>query len=183
VLVVALFLQDVDGSGKIRYTEFLAATIEAHGSISEERLAEAFDRIDADDSGYISAENLKAMLGDEFSERDIEEIIKEADLTHDGQISYAEFLALWEDQHEAQRELAINEISLLRPMDSERSRMSSELSFDGEPDIVPRANFIASKMLSERRAKEEDKKVSFQDTMEEVPVATYDTFDEGVAQA
>ena len=46
---------DLDGSGKIRYTEFLAATIEVHGAIDEERLAEAFDRLDCDDSGYISA--------------------------------------------------------------------------------------------------------------------------------
>ena len=36
----------MDGSGKIRYTEFLAATIEARGAISEIRLAEAFDRLD-----------------------------------------------------------------------------------------------------------------------------------------
>lgn len=44
---------DIDGSG-IKYTEFLAATIEAHGTIDENRLAEAFDRLDSDDSGYIS---------------------------------------------------------------------------------------------------------------------------------
>ena len=29
----------------MKYSEFLAATIEAHGAIDEERLAEAFDRI------------------------------------------------------------------------------------------------------------------------------------------
>ena len=44
---------DVDGSGVIRYTEFLAATLEAAGWISEERLAEAFDRLDHDDTGYV----------------------------------------------------------------------------------------------------------------------------------
>ena len=44
---------DVDGSGVIRYTEFLAATMEAAGWISEERLAEAFDRLDHDDTGYV----------------------------------------------------------------------------------------------------------------------------------
>jgi len=43
---------DIDGSGVIRYTEFLAATIEAAGWISEERLAEAFDRVDHDNTGY-----------------------------------------------------------------------------------------------------------------------------------
>lgn len=46
---------DLDGTGKIRYTEFLASTIEAFGEIDEERLAEAFDRLDSDDSGFISA--------------------------------------------------------------------------------------------------------------------------------
>jgi Ca2+-binding EF-hand superfamily protein len=46
---------DLDGTGRIRYTEFLAATIEAHGAINEQRLAEAFDRLDSDDSGFISA--------------------------------------------------------------------------------------------------------------------------------
>jgi calcium-dependent protein kinase len=31
---------DLDGTGVIHYTEFLAATIESHGSISEEQVAE-----------------------------------------------------------------------------------------------------------------------------------------------
>jgi hypothetical protein len=34
------------------YTDFLAATIEAHGHIEEDRIAEAFDRLDSDDNGY-----------------------------------------------------------------------------------------------------------------------------------
>jgi len=40
--------------GLIQYSGFLAATLEVHGRIVEERLAEAFDRIDSDDSGFIS---------------------------------------------------------------------------------------------------------------------------------
>jgi calcium-dependent protein kinase len=51
----------MDGSGKIRYTEFLASTIEAQGAIDETRLAEAFDRLDSDDSGYISKQNLREL--------------------------------------------------------------------------------------------------------------------------
>ena len=35
------------------YTEFLAATLEAHGYIEEERVANAFDRLDSDDSGML----------------------------------------------------------------------------------------------------------------------------------
>jgi Ca2+-binding EF-hand superfamily protein len=34
------------------YTEFLAATIELHGQIEEDRIAEAFDRLDSDNTGY-----------------------------------------------------------------------------------------------------------------------------------
>ena len=36
---------DLDGSGKIRYTEFLAATVEVHVGIDDECLAEAFDML------------------------------------------------------------------------------------------------------------------------------------------
>lgn len=43
---------DLNQNGQIMYTEFLAATIEAHGHIEEDRIAEAFDRIDSDDTGF-----------------------------------------------------------------------------------------------------------------------------------
>jgi calcium-dependent protein kinase len=39
-------------NGLINYTEFLAATIEAQGYIEEDRIAEAFDRLDTDEVGY-----------------------------------------------------------------------------------------------------------------------------------
>ncbi len=53
---------DLDGNGTIEYTEFLAATLEAHCVVVEERLAEAFDRIDTNNSGYISKESLKEIF-------------------------------------------------------------------------------------------------------------------------
>jgi len=96
---------DLDGSGRIRYTEFLAATIEAQGAISEERLAEAFDRFDTDDSGYISVDNLKDVLGENFPRQEIIDILGDAvDPSGDGdgatKISYSAFLRLWEKNHE-----------------------------------------------------------------------------------
>ena len=54
------------------------------GSIEEERIAEAFDRIDADDSGYISQDNLAQLLGKGASKSKIEALIQEADLDKDG---------------------------------------------------------------------------------------------------
>jgi hypothetical protein len=38
--------KDTNHNGRIMYTEFLAATVEAHVRIGEDRIAEAFDRID-----------------------------------------------------------------------------------------------------------------------------------------
>lgn len=49
-------LQDVNGCNEITYTEFIAATLDLHGRVEEKRLAEAFDLMDDDDSGYISKE-------------------------------------------------------------------------------------------------------------------------------
>jgi len=87
---------DIDGCGNISYSEFLAATIEAHGFIEEVRIAEAFDRLDSDDSGYITVNNLTAFLGKDIPESFIHKIIEEADVVdHDGQIDYDEFLGLW----------------------------------------------------------------------------------------
>lgn len=146
---------DLDGTGKIRYTEFLAATIEAHGVISEERLAEAFDRLDADDSGYISAENLAEMLGEDFPKSEIESILKEA--SRDGKVTYSEFLALWETRKEKEREEVMNEIAVeVAPsMSGDISVLSDETDSltlgDDKDSLLARASFIDGKKLSERK--------------------------------
>jgi len=54
---------DVNKNSVINYTEFLAAALETQGMIEEYRLAEAFDLMDSDDSGYISRDNLRQILG------------------------------------------------------------------------------------------------------------------------
>lgn len=75
------------------YTEFIAAALEAHGHIEEERVAEAFDRLDSDDSGFISRQNLRDFLGRDWSNDKINKIMKEGDKDNDGKStcrSYAE---------------------------------------------------------------------------------------------
>mmetsp|Transcript_23294 Transcript_23294/g.33389 ORF Transcript_23294/g.33389 Transcript_23294/m.33389 type:complete len:350 (-) Transcript_23294:1404-2453(-) len=86
---------DVNQNGTILYTEFLAATLEVQGSIEEERIAEAFDRIDADDSGYISKENLRQLLGKGATNSRLNGLIEEADTDKDGKISFDEFKQLF----------------------------------------------------------------------------------------
>jgi Ca2+-binding EF-hand superfamily protein len=62
----------------------LAATLEVHGFIEEERIAEAFDRIDSDSDGFITHSNLRKLLGAEATDERIDELINEADTNKDG---------------------------------------------------------------------------------------------------
>lgn len=50
---------DTDGSGKIDYTEFLAATMEKSVYMKEEKLHAAFSALDLNNTGRISRDNLK----------------------------------------------------------------------------------------------------------------------------
>ena len=86
---------DVGAEGEIYYKEFLAATLEAHGRITEERLAEAFDRIDSDDSGIISKKNLRDLLGGNYSEQKIRDMLSEVDTNNDGGINFDDFMKIF----------------------------------------------------------------------------------------
>lgn len=141
---------DIDGSGHIRYTEFLAATMELHGAIREELLAEAFDRLDSDDSGFISADNLSELLGSDFPREEIDGIIAEATGGANDRISYSEFLKLWEEKKENEREKMIQTL-----VDIEEDTNSvASLDFDGAS--AARAQFIGNKIsASAKSAKSE----------------------------
>ncbi|CAN0518508.1 unnamed protein product, partial [Ectocarpus sp. 12 AP-2014] len=74
------------------YTEFLAATLETGGKeVTDERLAEAFDLLDMDDSGSISKENLLEFLGKDSKGYNVTKLIAEADEDGTGTINLHEF--------------------------------------------------------------------------------------------
>lgn len=117
---------DLDGTGVVHYIEFLAATIESHGSINEERLAEAFDRLDCDDSGWITVRNLRDFLGDDVPETYLDEVIDGADIVGDHRISYDEFIALWNKDDD--KKYTSNHRAVL-------SRHSSKISSTGSASL------------------------------------------------
>jgi len=131
---------DLSGSGGIKYTEFIAATIEAHGVITEARLAEAFDRLDSDDSGFITAKNLVEILGEDVPKDEIDAIIEEADLSNDGCVSYSDFLALFEGTQECDKEN-------LRVLGSELSSISVESDISASDANDAHAQFLQEKHL------------------------------------
>merc|ERR1712238_652807 len=87
---------DINQTGDIMYTEFIAATLEAQGQVDEERIAEAFDRLDSDNTGSISKENIMEFLGEtDTTMEDIEVMIAAADIDDCGEVSFDEFLAMF----------------------------------------------------------------------------------------
>lgn len=91
---------DVYAGGFIQYTEFIASSIEAVGKVEETRLREAFDRLDVDSSGYITRENLRDVLGKDYSDEVAEKYIREVDIDEDGQIGFDEFLKIFRSDKE-----------------------------------------------------------------------------------
>jgi len=88
---------DVNNNGHIQYTEFLAATAEAFGPINEDRIIEAFDRLDYDGKGYITDEDLHQVLNVHYTMDRIAHIINECDVDENGIICWSEFKALFRD--------------------------------------------------------------------------------------
>merc|ERR1711998_2716 len=91
---------DIDQTGKISYTEFLAATVEVMGLSREESLLEAFDRLDSDDSGFITKDNLKEILGSAYKPVDVDRMIDEADFKQNGKVDQDEFLQMMRSEHQ-----------------------------------------------------------------------------------
>lgn len=90
---------DTDGSGEINYTEFIAATIDANIFLREDYLRTAFEMFDADKSGKIDNEEVKALLqGDELqnlcSPEAIKTAMEEIDTNGDGEIDFEEFMCM-----------------------------------------------------------------------------------------
>lgn len=85
---------DINGSGFIDYTEFLMASTKIETLLSKSNIEAAFRMFDKDDSGKISARELKELFcGQNTGASDSmwTEIIKEVDDNGDGEIDIAEF--------------------------------------------------------------------------------------------
>lgn len=89
----------------IYYTDFLSALLDEQEYIDEDKLADAFDVLDCDDSGFISSENLRHFLDENYNDDEINNILHEADLNQDGQVSFEDFLAMFDHERGARDEV------------------------------------------------------------------------------
>lgn len=95
------------------------------------------DRLDGDDSGVISVQNLKDFLGDGLADAYLEGIIAEAHDNTAPVITYEEFLGLWDMNADEEIKTAKVVVSSRRVqhMKSMLSTVSSCISEDDDDDI------------------------------------------------
>lgn len=93
-----MVLLDMDKTGSISYTEFVAGVLSTQDDLPEGYVREVFDMFDLDGDGYITSHELEAVLsgGGPLVEvlpdgQTIDEIITEA-AGHDGRISFDDFM-------------------------------------------------------------------------------------------
>lgn len=88
---------DQDHSGTIDYSEFIAAAMQKRVYLDEERLHDAFHRLDVEGTGFLTKEGLTKILGASFTADEVVEMVQEADFKHNGKISFDEFQKLMRD--------------------------------------------------------------------------------------
>lgn len=82
----------------IRYTEFLAAMVSSRIAMHEDLLYATFHRFDTHNSGFITAADLRTCLGETLEGQEADNMLAEADTSHDGKISYQEFIVYLRSQ-------------------------------------------------------------------------------------
>ena len=90
---------DLDGSGFIEYEEFLRAGLSKEKLITEENLKTSFKLYDINKNDKITENELRIVLGREngdVKENVLKEIIAEADIDNDGEISFNDFKTIME---------------------------------------------------------------------------------------
>ena len=89
---------DADGNGTLDFHEFLSLmTMKMKDHDTEEELKEAFRVFNPDGTGLISAAELRQVmvsLGEKYTDEEVDEMIREADLDGDERISYEEFVRM-----------------------------------------------------------------------------------------
>lgn len=87
---------DKDKSGRIAFNDFLILMrLKMAEKDTKQELMKAFSFFDDDHTGHISFNNLKRVaqeLGEKLTDEELQEMIDEADLDNDGEVSREEFL-------------------------------------------------------------------------------------------
>ena len=81
----------ISGTGQLDFSEFLSVFTKNQQIDSELEMKKAFAVFDKDEDGFISVEDLKSVLTNldqNFTEQEINDMVRETDTDGDGKISY-----------------------------------------------------------------------------------------------
>nr|XP_033810170.1 calmodulin-like isoform X2 [Geotrypetes seraphini] len=91
-------LAQAEGKDTICFPEFLTLMAsKMKDTDSEQEIREAFRVFDKDNNGFISAAELRHImtnLGEKLTDEEVDEMIHEADVDHNGQLNYEEFVQM-----------------------------------------------------------------------------------------
>lgn len=88
---------DYDNSGKIEWSEFVAAMLPASQELFATALQISFSHFDTNHDGHLDREEISALLNsgniskDHMPNKTVDQMIAEMDTNHDGEIDFAEF--------------------------------------------------------------------------------------------
>lgn len=90
---------DKDGNGTVEFEEFLEMMSKRGSSDEtvEAEMKEAFEIFDKDKNGYITRDELQDVmksLGEELSQEQLDEMMRECDLNGDNKVSFKEFVKM-----------------------------------------------------------------------------------------
>jgi calcium-dependent protein kinase len=136
---------DQTGDQEIHYSEFLAASLQSRFLLQEKILRDAFNKFDLDNSGHISAENLRTVFGDQYNGTSVEDIIKEVDWKHNGTIDYEEFVQEMMDMVDTKEQdmsKMLNENGTHSSRGSPKNRSRGEFELKIEEDVPTRSHEV-----------------------------------------
>ena len=86
-------LVDVDNNGEIDFSEFVTATVNRGALLQDDKLRQAFRFYDKDDSGSISIDEIKDVLGvgKSIDDHVWDQVVKEVDRDGNGEVDFDEF--------------------------------------------------------------------------------------------
>jgi len=84
---------DVDHSGEIDFSEFMAASVDKSALFTDAKLKAAYSSFDRDGCGHLKVGEIKEVLGvgKNISDKVWEDVLKEVDVNGDGEIEFDEF--------------------------------------------------------------------------------------------
>ena len=91
-----IFELDLEGNGEINYEDFLTIVKRREKNVDkEEEVLNAFKLFDKEGNGLININELKHIMltvGNNITEEELNDLLKEADTDNDGYINYEEFI-------------------------------------------------------------------------------------------